>query len=108
LNNSEEAARERRSGGWREIEARREKAALKASLADVWGGAAIRNRALPDIQLPSEGRSAAEAGMPGGRMAPIPSVDREFHLGDNKRLACRRRLKRRLAGFVALGAAGGK
>ena len=26
----------RRSGGWREIEARREKAALKASLADVW------------------------------------------------------------------------
>jgi hypothetical protein len=36
LNNSEEAARERRSGGWREIEARREKAALKASLADVW------------------------------------------------------------------------
>lgn len=26
----------RKSGGWREIEARREKAALKASLADVW------------------------------------------------------------------------
>jgi hypothetical protein len=26
----------RRNGGWREIEARREKAALKASLADVW------------------------------------------------------------------------
>ena len=26
----------RRGGGWREIEARREKAALKASLADVW------------------------------------------------------------------------
>lgn len=26
----------RRSGGWREIEALREKAALKASLADVW------------------------------------------------------------------------
>ena len=25
-----------RNGGWREIEARREKAALKASLADVW------------------------------------------------------------------------
>lgn len=36
LNNSDEAASERRSGGWREIEARREKAALKASLADVW------------------------------------------------------------------------
>ena len=30
------AAPPRRSGGWREIEARREKAALKASLADVW------------------------------------------------------------------------
>jgi hypothetical protein len=33
------AAREdapRKSGGWREIEALREKAALKASLADVW------------------------------------------------------------------------
>lgn len=27
---------ERRNGGWREIEALREKAALKASLADVW------------------------------------------------------------------------
>lgn len=26
----------RKSGGWREIEALREKAALKASLADVW------------------------------------------------------------------------
>lgn len=26
----------RKSGGWQEIEARREKAALKASLADVW------------------------------------------------------------------------
>jgi len=31
-----EAAHARRNGGWREIEARREKAALKASLADVW------------------------------------------------------------------------
>jgi hypothetical protein len=31
--NSEKA---RKNGGWREIEARREKAALKASLADVW------------------------------------------------------------------------
>jgi hypothetical protein len=31
-----EAAQARRNGGWREIEARREKAALKASLADVW------------------------------------------------------------------------
>jgi len=30
------AAEARRNGGWREIEARREKAALKASLADVW------------------------------------------------------------------------
>lgn len=29
-------ATERKSGGWREIEAMREKAALKASLADVW------------------------------------------------------------------------
>jgi hypothetical protein len=29
-------AQGRRNGGWREIEARREKAALKASLADVW------------------------------------------------------------------------
>ena len=28
--------RSRKSGGWREIEALREKAALKASLADVW------------------------------------------------------------------------
>jgi hypothetical protein len=27
---------QRKNGGWREIEARREKAALKASLADVW------------------------------------------------------------------------
>lgn len=26
----------RKNGGWREIEARRERAALKASLADVW------------------------------------------------------------------------
>jgi len=26
----------RKNGGWREIEARREKAALRASLADVW------------------------------------------------------------------------
>jgi len=26
----------RKNGGWQEIEARREKAALKASLADVW------------------------------------------------------------------------
>lgn len=26
----------KKNGGWREIEARREKAALKASLADVW------------------------------------------------------------------------
>jgi len=33
---ADEAARARRNGGWREIEARREKAALKASLADVW------------------------------------------------------------------------
>ena len=31
---SDEGAR--RNGGWREIEAMREKAALKASLADVW------------------------------------------------------------------------
>jgi len=31
-----DAAQARRNGGWREIEARREKAALKASLADVW------------------------------------------------------------------------
>ena len=29
-------AQSRRNGGWREIEALREKAALKASLADVW------------------------------------------------------------------------
>lgn len=28
--------KETRKGGWQEIEARREKAALKASLADVW------------------------------------------------------------------------
>jgi hypothetical protein len=28
--------KEPRKGGWQEIEARREKAALKASLADVW------------------------------------------------------------------------
>ncbi len=36
---SGEAARAdkpRKNGGWQEIEARREKAALKASLADVW------------------------------------------------------------------------
>jgi hypothetical protein len=35
----EEAAengKHRKNGGWQEIEARREKAALKASLADVW------------------------------------------------------------------------
>jgi hypothetical protein len=32
----EHAAQARRNGGWREIEALREKAALKASLADVW------------------------------------------------------------------------
>ena len=31
-----EMAQARRNGGWREIEARRERAALKASLADVW------------------------------------------------------------------------
>ncbi len=31
-----ETAQARRNGGWREIEARRERAALKASLADVW------------------------------------------------------------------------
>ena len=30
------AAGKRKNGGWQEIEARREKAALKASLADVW------------------------------------------------------------------------
>jgi hypothetical protein len=30
------AVQSRRNGGWREIEALREKAALKASLADVW------------------------------------------------------------------------
>jgi hypothetical protein len=30
------SSQSRRNGGWREIEARREKAALKASLADVW------------------------------------------------------------------------
>jgi hypothetical protein len=30
------AAPSRKNGGWREIEALREKAALKASLADVW------------------------------------------------------------------------
>jgi hypothetical protein len=30
------SAQTRHNGGWREIEARREKAALKASLADVW------------------------------------------------------------------------
>ena len=30
------AGQSRRNGGWREIEALREKAALKASLADVW------------------------------------------------------------------------
>lgn len=32
----EHASQGRSNGGWREIEARREKAALKASLADVW------------------------------------------------------------------------
>jgi hypothetical protein len=31
-----DASQPRKNGGWREIEARREKAALKASLADVW------------------------------------------------------------------------
>ncbi|MGD2130742.1 MAG: hypothetical protein PVJ33_14480 [Lysobacterales bacterium] len=31
-----DAALPKRNGGWREIEALREKAALKASLADVW------------------------------------------------------------------------
>ena len=31
-----EASNGRKNGGWQEIEARREKAALKASLADVW------------------------------------------------------------------------
>jgi hypothetical protein len=31
-----DAPQPRKNGGWREIEARREKAALKASLADVW------------------------------------------------------------------------
>lgn len=31
-----DAQKARKNGGWREIEARREKAALKASLADVW------------------------------------------------------------------------
>ena len=30
------SSQSRRNGGWRGIEARREKAALKASLADVW------------------------------------------------------------------------
>ena len=34
--NRASAAQSRRNGGWREIEALREKAALKASLADVW------------------------------------------------------------------------
>lgn len=34
--NRENAGQSRRNGGWREIEALREKAALKASLADVW------------------------------------------------------------------------
>jgi hypothetical protein len=32
----EQEGQSRRNGGWREIEARREKAALRASLADVW------------------------------------------------------------------------
>jgi hypothetical protein len=34
--NRANAGQSRRNGGWREIEALREKAALKASLADVW------------------------------------------------------------------------
>jgi hypothetical protein len=34
--NRASAGQSRRNGGWREIEALREKAALKASLADVW------------------------------------------------------------------------
>ena len=34
--NNVDAGAGRKNGGWREIEARREKAALKASLADVW------------------------------------------------------------------------
>jgi hypothetical protein len=34
--NRASAGHSRRNGGWREIEALREKAALKASLADVW------------------------------------------------------------------------
>lgn len=33
---SASAEKAHKNGGWREIEARREKAALKASLADVW------------------------------------------------------------------------
>lgn len=36
LSASSRGEREPRKGGWQEIEARREKAALKASLADVW------------------------------------------------------------------------
>jgi len=35
-NAADTPAKCRRNGGWREIEALREKAALKASLADVW------------------------------------------------------------------------
>ena len=34
--NRTSAGQSRKNGGWREIEALREKAALKASLADVW------------------------------------------------------------------------
>jgi hypothetical protein len=34
--NRASAGQSRRNGGWREIEALREKAALKVSLADVW------------------------------------------------------------------------
>ena len=36
LSASSPGEKEPRKGGWQEIEARREKAALKASLADVW------------------------------------------------------------------------
>lgn len=36
LSASSSGDKEPRKGGWQEIEARREKAALKASLADVW------------------------------------------------------------------------
>lgn len=36
LSTASSGDKEPRKGGWQEIEARREKAALKASLADVW------------------------------------------------------------------------